>query len=100
MFPKRCVPHFGTEQKIIGFLAAHGLQINDIDLVITGRNGDLSNDEVYHKLDLLLFEGVSIANYKHLCGEYPTAASFALWMAANMVKKENIPQVTVGKEIK
>jgi len=88
------------EQKIISFLAMHALQIDDIDLVITGKNGDLKNDEVYRQLSLSLFNNTSLANYKHLCGEYPTSASFALWLAANIIKKEEVPAVIKERDIK
>jgi len=30
-------------------------------------------------------------NYKYLCGEYPTASAFALWMAANIIKSGTVP---------
>jgi len=73
------------EQQINAFLERNGLKIEDIDLVITGRNGDIRNDEVYHQLSRSLFKDTVMANYKHLCGEYPTSPAFALWLAANVV---------------
>jgi len=88
------------EQKIISFLAMHALQIDDIDLVITGKNGDLKNDEIYRQLSLSLFNNIALANYKHLCGEYPTSAAFALWLASNMIKKEEVPLVVIERSVK
>jgi len=88
------------EQKIITFLALHALQIDDIDLVITGKNGDMKNDKVYHQMSNSLFSNIALANYKHLCGEYPTSASFALWLAANIIKKEDVPAVVKERDIK
>ena len=88
------------EQKIISFLAMHALQIDDIDLVITGKNGDLKNDEIYRQLSLSLFNNTALANYKHLCGEYPTSAAFALWLASNMIKKEEVPLVVIERSVK
>ncbi|MDF2431159.1 MAG: hypothetical protein JWP44_790 [Mucilaginibacter sp.] len=81
------------EQKITAFLALHDLKLADIDLVITGRNGDLKNDEIYNELGATLFNKVSLANYKHLCGEYAVSSSFALWMAANIIKREEVPEI-------
>jgi len=46
-----------VENKIDRFLSAHALTRTDIDLVLTG------------------------ADYKHLCGDYPTASAFGLAMA-------------------
>jgi 3-oxoacyl-[acyl-carrier-protein] synthase II len=88
------------EQKIITFLARHALQIDDIDLVITGKNGDLKNDAIYHRLNHSLFNNTAtLVNYKHLCGEYPTSTAFALWLASNIIKKQEVPAVVKEREI-
>ena len=85
---------------IDAFLKSNSLTIDDIDLVITGKNGDIRNDAVYEDLSNSLFQNTSLANYKHLCGEYPTSSSFALWLAANMIKTGEVPQVVVERGIK
>jgi 3-oxoacyl-(acyl-carrier-protein) synthase len=87
------------QESIIAFLSENSLKIDDIDLVITGRNGDTRNDEVYKNLGNTLFRGSSLANYKHLCGEYSTSSSFALWLAANIIEKGMVPEVVVEKNI-
>ena len=79
-----------VEQHISQFLAAHSVSMTDIDLVITGRNGDTRNDSVYNNL-ASFFCNTPTGNYKHLCGEYPTSTAFALWLAANCIKTGAIP---------
>jgi 3-oxoacyl-[acyl-carrier-protein] synthase II len=79
------------------FLKENDLQIADIDAVVTGRNGDITNDQIYNQLDGGLFANTNITNYKHLCGEYPTSSSFGLWLAANMVKRGDIPAAVVQR---
>jgi 3-oxoacyl-[acyl-carrier-protein] synthase II len=86
-------------QRIIAFLTRHGLTINDIDLVITGKNGDLKNDAMYDRLSSSILKDTQLANYKHLCGDYPTSSGFALWLAANMIKNEEIPPIVRETEI-
>lgn len=81
------------EQDIIDFLKEYSLKPEDIDLLITGRNGDIRNDAVYKQLGSSIFESNAIANYKHLCGEYPVSTSFALWLASNILKREKVPSV-------
>ncbi len=81
------------EQSISSFLQQHQLTINDIDLVITGRNGDIRNDKIYNDLGQSVFANSTLVNYKHLCGEYPTSSSFALWLAANIVKTGTVPAI-------
>ena len=81
-----------VEAKIKTFLAEQNLSVNDVDLIITGRNGDKKNDAVYDALEATVFAGKSVINYKHLCGEYPTSTSFALWLAAVIIKDKNVLQ--------
>jgi len=76
---------------IITFLADHELNITDIDLVITGKNGDIKNDAHYDRLKETIFTKNELINYKHLCGDYPTSVSFAVWLAAYIIKTGKIP---------
>jgi 3-oxoacyl-[acyl-carrier-protein] synthase II len=87
------------ESSISSFLEEYAIKMEDIDLVIMGKNGDTRNDRVYQGLEDVLFKNKSIACYKHLCGEYATSSSFALWLAAGMIKKGVVPQVVIRKNI-
>jgi 3-oxoacyl-[acyl-carrier-protein] synthase II len=88
------------EESMKAFLTENALKMEDIDLVITGRNGDTRNDAVYENLRNTLFRNSSLANYKHLCGEYSTSSSFALWLAANILKRGIVPEVVMEKKTK
>lgn len=79
------------EKQISSFLDRHSVGINDVDLVVTGKNGDASSDEIYDQLGNTVFDNKDTINYKHLCGEYPTAASFAMWLAATTIKIGELP---------
>jgi len=81
------------EQRIARFLAAHSVELNDIDLIVTGRSGDFQGDAVFESLDSSLFRNKPSVPYKHLCGEYPTATAFALWLAASLLKFQTVPPV-------
>lgn len=78
------------QQQISNFLSAQNTGIDDIDLIINGKNGDMKNDGVYQQLQETLFANASVISYKHLCGEYPTSSAFALWMAANIIKTGSV----------
>ena len=41
------------------------------------------------QLKQLFLQGKNIINYKHLCGEYPTAAEFAMWLVAVNIADKN-----------
>ncbi|MEO6490828.1 MAG: beta-ketoacyl synthase chain length factor [Ferruginibacter sp.] len=81
------------EDHISRFLSKHSTTFNDIDIIITGRNGDLRSDKIFDDLDQGIFKNRSVLNYKHLCGEYPTSAAFALWVAVNILKRKELPVV-------
>lgn len=60
-------------------------------LLITGATGDPRADEAYTRTMEELPAGLPVASYKHLCGEYETSASFALWLAAGILKEKTVP---------
>ena len=83
----------GIEKNIADFLSALNLNIDDIDIVLSGLNGDITNDAIYHQLSGRIFQDKPFAYFKHLCGEYHTASSFALWIAANCIRSRQYPQI-------
>ncbi len=80
-----------TVSFIRDFLSQHGLGIEDVDLLITGMNGDTEGDSIYRRITGSVFQATAHAVYKPLCGEYYTAPSFATWMAAMILKKQAFP---------
>ncbi len=84
--------------EIVDFLNANQKQIADLDVCLFGCNGDIQTDAFYDAVVQYIPLGIGIAYYKHLCGEYYTADSFALWIAANIVQTQSLPQVLVGRK--
>lgn len=80
------------ETKIDEFLAKNDLKKEDIDLAILGLNGNVDTDDVYYHLADNYFN-TNYAYFKHLSGDYHTVGTFALWMAANTIKHQNVPEV-------
>jgi 3-oxoacyl-(acyl-carrier-protein) synthase len=76
------------------FLAKNGTEKNAIDVFISGATGDPSADHLIHQTADSLFSLVTQCRFKHLCGEYFTASSFAVWLGASMVKKNVVPLST------
>ena len=74
-------------------LAGSDLNISDIDLVVLGIDGDNRNDHLYYEFAESLFPGTPLSLYKHLCGEYHTSSAFALWLTANILKRQTIPEI-------
>lgn len=82
------------------FLGQQSIAMKDVDLIITGRNGDTSGDKVYDDLEKNLFPDIQTIGYKHLCGEYPTSTGFALWLASSIVKDGKLPNLYQGSTTK
>lgn len=85
------------ENHIREFIRKHSLSIDDIDLVIMGNNGDKKFDVYYTYLENGLFADNTTAYYKHLCGEYDASSSFAMWLAARIIKENKIPEIIIRK---
>jgi 3-oxoacyl-[acyl-carrier-protein] synthase II len=64
---------------------------SDIDMLVLGLNGD-QNDEQYYQSVIQDFPGVPVMAFKHLCGEYETSGGFALWLTAQLLKGEKLPE--------
>jgi 3-oxoacyl-(acyl-carrier-protein) synthase len=78
-------------EKIKSFLAENDTEIDDIDLVITGMNGDMANDQVYSVITQELFDRKQIGCFKNICGEFYTASAYSLMVAAACLKNRTIP---------
>jgi 3-oxoacyl-(acyl-carrier-protein) synthase len=85
--------HAEVSERLDDFLTPFGLSKKDISLVIPGLSGDPRTDRVYHSLIEADFQDTPIACFKHLCGEYHTASSFATWLAAMAIKTQIVPEV-------
>lgn len=77
--------------EIKNFLEEQHVNPDDIDLILTGRNGNRKDDAVYDEIETGLFAGKTATHFKHLCGEYPTATAFGLWLAANIIRTGRVP---------
>ncbi len=99
LFYKPTVP---IEQKIEQFIQAQGLNIEDIDIYLTGMSGDAQNDKVYTDIGKNLFLSEKTAFYKNICGEFYTSAAYGLNVAASSLKKGIFPAHCLqdGKERK
>ncbi|NJK84752.1 MAG: hypothetical protein HC906_00970 [Bacteroidales bacterium] len=63
-----------------------------IDLVFYGLNGDIRYDKTLADLRETRLKHIPSGYFKHLCGEYDTSSSFALWLATQILKKQVFPK--------
>lgn len=77
---------------ISDFLALNNKTTDQVDAVVLGYNGDNTFDH-YYDAARSAFEEIPQVYYKHLSGEYNTASGFGLWIAAAIMKNQDIPSV-------
>ncbi len=77
---------FDFNEKLLNYLEQNSLSIDQIDWVITGECGTPEIDERLKVAVENHFSGIARTAFKDYCGEYPTASSFALWMAVKGIK--------------
>jgi 3-oxoacyl-(acyl-carrier-protein) synthase len=87
-------------QKIEIFLRNNGYSIQDIDVIGLGYNGDVEYDSYYTHLADTMFDNMPQVYYKHLSGEFYTASSFGLWVAANICKLGHVPEIIKANAVK
>ena len=64
--------------RIKSFLSKNKLMENDVSLFISGKNGNVSKDIKYKKVEDQLFSKAHCVGFKQDCGEYPTAMAYGL----------------------
>jgi hypothetical protein len=60
-------------------------------LFVSGENGDSRALPFYKACEAVLDSATPVARYKHLCGEYPSASAFAVWLALQLAPNEALP---------
>ncbi len=79
------------ESKAVDRIKSFVNALTDIDTVLLGDNGGNSSSLLYNKLVESAFPNIATAKFKHLCGEFPTASSFALGMLSQYVEIGEMP---------
>ena len=86
------------EIKAEQFLAAAGLKFQDVDLLLLGKCGEPRYDKPMDAVVNDLFPSSSTGLFKHLCGEFPVASAFALWLGVNIIRHNHVPEIVMEKD--
>jgi 3-oxoacyl-[acyl-carrier-protein] synthase II len=90
-------PKKTIETIVAEFLSTYELTCHDIDFLLLGKSGDSKLDEGMDRFSTI-FSTSSTGVFKHLCGEYPVASSFALWLASSILNSNKIPATVIEKD--
>jgi hypothetical protein len=84
-------------------LSSAGIGAIDIDLMLTGANGDGRLDKVYKgvRAELECRSGKKIhqASFKQLCGDYRAASSFGFAMGAILLRSGHSPEGLLNDKV-
>ncbi len=79
------------DKKLADFLKKNKTEIEEIDAIILGKNGDVDFDTYYSEVENTFKNQPQIA-YKHLSGEFFTASSFGFLVGCNLLRKGGLPK--------
>ncbi len=83
-------PTISIAEKINMFLSELGLGLKDVDVLMTGMNGDIENDAVYNEVTKIVAPD-QVGVYKNICGEFYTSAAYGVLAAACCLQKKILP---------
>lgn len=86
------------QNAIAKLLDSNGLEAGDIDLMLSGINGDVVLQDSFDAASNMFDSSTAIAAFKHLCGDYDTASAFGLWLANYILSNQSIPEITLLKQ--
>jgi hypothetical protein len=86
-------------KRLRSFLDQHLPAGEKIDLLLSGENGDNRSQPFFTTCENVLgkISDCPIARFKHMCGEYPTASAFALWLACQILGNHPLPSHMLKK---
>ncbi len=67
------------------------------DLLLTGENGDNRLLKYFETVESAFQDTLPVARFKHLCGEYCTATSFACWLSFQILTEGRIPPLVIKR---
>lgn len=83
--------------KILKLLAESEVNPEDIEVFVGGMNGDARFSYFYDEVGGVFRNATQLA-FKHLVGEYETADCAGLWLAHQVLKRQNIPEDCIYKK--
>ena len=69
------------------------------DLLLSGENGDERMMPYYSAVEAYFPSTIPVARFKHCCGEYCTASSFACWLSIQIIKTGLVSPLLVKKNL-
>ncbi|MBI5539657.1 MAG: hypothetical protein HY951_06330, partial [Bacteroidia bacterium] len=81
------------------FIADNIIPDKQIDLFLTGENGDNRLNKYSNICENIFDDNTAISRFKHCCGEYPTASAFSLWLATYFLNNPPLPSHFIKRNL-
>ncbi len=85
------------KEKLAYFIKTNLPDTEKIDLLLSGENGDSRFLKYYRTVESGMENDITIARFKHLCGEYPTATAMAVWICCRILQNHPVPSHMIKK---
>ncbi len=79
-----------VREQLILFLEEHLKNNETIDLLFSGRNGDVRLNVYYDTCEAQLPAQTPVVHYKHTTGDFATTSAIALWLAAKTIESNSL----------
>ena len=86
-----------VKEKLQQFINTHLPAGEKIDVLLSGENGD-NRLQKYFSAGESIAGDITIARFKHLCGEYATSTAMALWLACRIIAQQSIPAHMIKRQ--
>ena len=79
------------QEKLKRFIETNLPATENIDLLLSGENGDDRLLKYFSTAEAIIGNATTVARFKHMSGEYPTATAMGLWLICNILQQQTIP---------
>ncbi len=78
--------------RLNSFLKKNTIQADEINVLITGENGDIRYEKFFGQVESSLPDDLPVVRFKHATGEFASASAISLWLACHFITTQKIPR--------
>ncbi len=86
------------KEKLQGFLLKNLDAGEKVDLLLTGENGNNLVVKYYQSCESIMDPETTVARFKHMSGEFPTASALAVWLGCRILQSQSIPEHMIKRK--
>jgi len=81
------------EEQLRSFLKDYLRDEEELDLLLSGENGDNRMNNFYSSCERILSKNITIARFKHLMGEHQSATALSVFLGCSILESKHVPEV-------